>query len=128
MTTAAARRRRNSPWWKLNPQVTAGESPHDDGGARRSSVRNVTVADGWERRVNARITAMTASSNFKLILLRHGQSDWNEKNLFTGWVDVPLTEQGRAEAKRGGELLVDTKRKKRGAALRCILPLRPGQP
>lgn len=40
-----------------------------------------------------------------LVLLRHGQSDWNEKNLFTGWVDVPLTEKGRAEAKRGGELM-----------------------
>ncbi|MBM6623129.1 phosphoglyceromutase [Micrococcaceae bacterium RIT802] len=40
-----------------------------------------------------------------LILLRHGQSEWNEKNLFTGWYDVPLTEQGRAEAVRGGELL-----------------------
>jgi 2,3-bisphosphoglycerate-dependent phosphoglycerate mutase len=40
-----------------------------------------------------------------LILLRHGQSDWNLKNLFTGWVDVDLTEQGRAEAVRGGELL-----------------------
>lgn len=40
-----------------------------------------------------------------LILLRHGQSDWNEKNLFTGWVDVPLTETGRAEAVRGGQLL-----------------------
>ena len=40
-----------------------------------------------------------------LILLRHGQSEWNEKNLFTGWVDVRLTEQGKAEAKRGGELL-----------------------
>ena len=50
---------------------------------------------------------MTASTNYKLILLRHGQSDWNEKNLFTGWVDVPLTAQGRAEAKRGGELLVE---------------------
>lgn len=42
---------------------------------------------------------------YNLILLRHGQSDWNEKNLFTGWVDVQLTEQGRAEAARGGELL-----------------------
>ena len=42
-----------------------------------------------------------------LILLRHGQSDWNEKNLFTGWVDVRLTEKGRAEAARGGELLKD---------------------
>ncbi|WP_068396744.1 phosphoglyceromutase [Kribbia dieselivorans] len=40
-----------------------------------------------------------------LILLRHGRSDWNEKNLFTGWVDVDLIEKGREEARRGGELL-----------------------
>jgi 2,3-bisphosphoglycerate-dependent phosphoglycerate mutase len=40
-----------------------------------------------------------------LILLRHGNSVWNQKNLFTGWVDVDLTEQGKAEAKRAGELL-----------------------
>ena len=42
---------------------------------------------------------------YTLVLLRHGQSVWNAKNLFTGWVDVPLTEQGMAEATRGGELL-----------------------
>ncbi len=41
----------------------------------------------------------------KLLLLRHGQSDWNAKNLFTGWVDVALSSQGEAEAKRAGELL-----------------------
>ena len=40
-----------------------------------------------------------------LILLRHGESEWNAKNLFTGWVDVRLSAQGEAEAKRGGELL-----------------------
>jgi 2,3-bisphosphoglycerate-dependent phosphoglycerate mutase len=40
-----------------------------------------------------------------LVLLRHGQSDWNAKNLFTGWVDVPLSPAGEAEARRGGELL-----------------------
>ncbi|GEK81306.1 phosphoglyceromutase [Agrococcus baldri] len=40
-----------------------------------------------------------------LILLRHGQSTWNESNQFTGWVDVPLTAKGEQEAKRGGELL-----------------------
>ncbi len=40
-----------------------------------------------------------------LILLRHGQSTWNESNQFTGWVDVPLTPKGEEEAKRGGELL-----------------------
>jgi 2,3-bisphosphoglycerate-dependent phosphoglycerate mutase len=42
-----------------------------------------------------------------LLLLRHGQSDWNEKNLFTGWVDVPLSPTGEAEARRGGELLAE---------------------
>jgi 2,3-bisphosphoglycerate-dependent phosphoglycerate mutase len=40
-----------------------------------------------------------------LVLLRHGQSEWNAKNLFTGWVDVGLTEAGVDEARRGGELL-----------------------
>lgn len=46
---------------------------------------------------------MTATRT--LILLRHGQSEWNKLNLFTGWVDVRLTEQGKAEARRGGELI-----------------------
>ncbi len=41
----------------------------------------------------------------RLVLLRHGQSEWNAKNLFTGWVDVGLDDKGRAEAVRGGELL-----------------------
>ena len=44
---------------------------------------------------------------YTLILLRHGESDWNARNLFTGWVDVDLTEKGRAEAARGGELLAE---------------------
>jgi 2,3-bisphosphoglycerate-dependent phosphoglycerate mutase len=43
-----------------------------------------------------------------LILLRHGNSEWNKKNLFTGWVDVRLSEQGTTEAKRAGELLRDS--------------------
>jgi 2,3-bisphosphoglycerate-dependent phosphoglycerate mutase len=42
-----------------------------------------------------------------LVLLRHGESDWNALNLFTGWVDVGLTEKGRAEAVRSGELLTE---------------------
>ncbi|MGA9374584.1 MAG: phosphoglyceromutase [Mycobacterium sp.] len=42
-----------------------------------------------------------------LILLRHGESQWNEKNLFTGWVDVDLTDKGREQAIRGGELLAE---------------------
>jgi 2,3-bisphosphoglycerate-dependent phosphoglycerate mutase len=42
-----------------------------------------------------------------LVLLRHGESEWNQKNLFTGWVDVDLTAAGEAEGRRGGELLVE---------------------
>jgi 2,3-bisphosphoglycerate-dependent phosphoglycerate mutase len=42
-----------------------------------------------------------------LVLLRHGESDWNKKNLFTGWVDVGLSAAGEDEARRGGELLVE---------------------
>ena len=40
-----------------------------------------------------------------LILLRHGQSEWNEQNLFTGWVDVRLTDKGKSEAARAGQLM-----------------------
>ena len=43
--------------------------------------------------------------SYKLILLRHGESQWNAKNLFTGWVDVQLSDKGRGEAARGGQLL-----------------------
>lgn len=40
-----------------------------------------------------------------LVLIRHGESTWNKENLFTGWVDVPLSEKGREEASAGGKLL-----------------------
>ena len=49
------------------------------------------------------VTSMTGTST--LILLRHGESHWNQKNLFTGWVDVGLTDKGMTEATRGGELM-----------------------
>ena len=49
---------------------------------------------------------MTATTK-TLVLLRHGESDWNLKNLFTGWVDVDLTTAGIEQAGRGGELLVE---------------------
>jgi 2,3-bisphosphoglycerate-dependent phosphoglycerate mutase len=44
---------------------------------------------------------------YTLVLLRHGESVWNAENLFTGWVDVDLSDRGRAEALRGGEQLRD---------------------
>jgi 2,3-bisphosphoglycerate-dependent phosphoglycerate mutase len=46
-----------------------------------------------------------ADVTYPLVLLRHGESEWNARNLFTGWVDVPLSARGAAEATRGGELL-----------------------
>ena len=48
------------------------------------------------------------SENYTLVLLRHGQSEWNALNLFTGWVDVDLTEKGVLEAVRGGELMAES--------------------
>ncbi|WP_148573906.1 phosphoglyceromutase [Nocardioides caldifontis] len=48
-----------------------------------------------------------AAAPYTLVLLRHGESDWNAKNLFTGWVDVPLTDKGRTEAARGGTLMAE---------------------
>jgi len=42
---------------------------------------------------------------YKLVLIRHGESDWNKLNLFTGWTDVDLTEKGKQEARSGGKLL-----------------------
>lgn len=42
-----------------------------------------------------------------LILVRHGQSQWNLENRFTGWIDIPLAKEGEAEARRAGALLVD---------------------
>lgn len=44
---------------------------------------------------------------YTLVLLRHGESEWNALNLFTGWVDVELTEKGVAEGKRAGQLLAE---------------------
>ncbi|MCC3762530.1 phosphoglyceromutase [Glycomyces sp. TRM65418] len=44
---------------------------------------------------------------YTLVLLRHGESEWNAKNLFTGWVDVKLTTAGEDEARRGGRLLAE---------------------
>ena len=48
---------------------------------------------------------MSGSSDYQLVLLRHGESDWNKKNLFTGWRDVDLTGQGEKEARHAGQTL-----------------------
>jgi 2,3-bisphosphoglycerate-dependent phosphoglycerate mutase len=45
---------------------------------------------------------------YTLVLLRHGESDWNARNLFTGWVDVPLSERGLVEAETAGRLLAES--------------------
>ena len=48
---------------------------------------------------------MTDPQDYQLVLLRHGESEWNKKNLFTGWRDVRLTEQGEREAREAGRTL-----------------------
>ena len=61
------------------------------------------------------VTQNTLNSNYKplhnpsVIIMRHGQSVWNEKNLFTGWEDADLTEMGKLEARKAGQLLKQMK-------------------
>jgi len=45
--------------------------------------------------------------NNKLILMRHGQSEWNKQNLFQGWVDIPLSSLGIQEALNAGKIIAD---------------------
>ena len=45
----------------------------------------------------------------KLVLVRHGESEWNKLNLFTGWTDVELSDKGRSEAAAAGQLLREAK-------------------
>src|SRR5581483_8031721 len=62
--------------------------------SRRSSARRPASPEG-------------ARSVHKLVLLRHGQSTWNQGNRFTGWTDVDLSERGREEAADAGHLLLE---------------------
>lgn len=55
----------------------------------------------------ARVKCQNDLMTYTLVLLRHGESEWNALNLFTGWVDVHLTDKGIAEGKRAGELLAE---------------------
>ncbi len=66
----------------------------------RDSTRAPQVA-----RPRARLAGWCVMSIGTLVLLRHGESEWNAKNLFTGWVDVPLSTKGEREAVRGGVLM-----------------------
>ncbi len=50
---------------------------------------------------------MTMSRVAKLILMRHGQSEWNKQNLFTGWVDIPLSAEGIQESLAGGKKIAE---------------------
>ena len=89
----------------------------DDGGpvgqpTATSTPASTTSADAGHARADecdarARESSTRALMTYTLVLLRHGESEWNAKNLFTGWVDVPLNDKGRAEGVRGGELLRD---------------------
>jgi 2,3-bisphosphoglycerate-dependent phosphoglycerate mutase len=66
---------------------------------------HVVVATRGRRTVPSGLRQDGGMTVGTLVLLRHGESEWNAKNLFTGWVDVDLTAKGEQEARRGGELL-----------------------
>lgn len=70
------------------------------------AMRNVRGADlrgfGGVTRMTAR---MASSDNFQLVLVRHGESQWNDLNKFTGWYDCPLSPKGENEAIAAGKLL-----------------------
>ena len=57
------------------------------------------------------------NSTMQLVLVRHGESEWNKLNLFTGWMDVDLTDTGRKEASDGGRALAEA-----GFDLMCATP------
>jgi 2,3-bisphosphoglycerate-dependent phosphoglycerate mutase len=81
--------------------------------ARRPSARAPELAGSGCRRGAISVVAPgrpgspTISAMSTLILIRHGESEWNAKGLFTGWVDVALSERGRAEAAEGGRQLAE---------------------
>src|SRR5687768_9990054 len=78
----------------------------------RSTAGARSGPSGWRIRASTHCTRSCPSCRRSkamptLILLRHGQSQWNLENRFTGWWDVDVTEKGEAEARAAGQLLVD---------------------
>src|SRR3546814_5513218 len=55
--------------------------------------------------VNSKPACARLKTMYKLVLIRHGESQWNLENRFTGWTDVDLTDTGREQARKAGELL-----------------------
>ena len=77
--------------WPDKTVTLAGESVHKD------------MVAGLPGALRAR--ASEDENMYKVVLLRHGESDWNQENRFTGWTDVDLSAKGREEAKAAGQLL-----------------------
>ena len=68
------------------------------------------------------------SETMKLVLLRHGESVWNKENLFTGWMDVDLSDTGRKEAAEAGKLLRKAADFSANSSTRSFKPGRTGEP
>ncbi|COW46557.1 phosphoglycerate mutase 1 gpm1 [Mycobacterium tuberculosis] len=75
--------------------------------ALRSGPRRIRAFWSTMRSAGVRERLAGMANTGSLVLLRHGESDWNALNLFTGWVDVGLTDKGQAEAVRSGELIAE---------------------
>lgn len=87
-----------------SPPIRTSNSPSAPRTIGGGGIGAESTARATAKRRHARIDGMSTGT---LVLLRHGESEWNALNLFTGWVDVHLTDKGMAEGKRAGELLAE---------------------
>ncbi|CAM9359792.1 unnamed protein product [Choristocarpus tenellus] len=88
--------RANSPMWSRGCREETSAS-----GRRQSCLMQIPYLDGFPDVYHQRIP------KYKVILMRHGESEWNRDNRFLGWADIGLTEEGEREAKQAAQTLLD---------------------
>ena len=86
-------------------QIKTGSASRTDRVAKYNQLLRIEEELGGSAKYAGKSAHQGASVMHTLVLLRHGESTWNKENRFTGWTDVDLTETGRAEAARAGDLM-----------------------
>lgn len=81
--------------------TTAFLAPSGSTGLRRAAARAATA----RRFGRAGVQMMAGEKKYQVVLVRHGESTWNDENRFTGWYDCPLSEKGLKEAREAGKIL-----------------------
>ena len=90
----------------LKPSITQSYNPYITSSTTSSFPSSSSSSSSYSSTTHP--TTSSSSSNlsaYELVLLRHGESTWNEENRFTGWADVPLSQKGLKEARQGGQLM-----------------------